>query len=466
MMFGKKSDKENTQKSGHGRLFRPVSTVDVMEEREKFSATAENFIQTQPGFILKGPIYIIFIILFTAVIYSFYAVVDTKVTTTLAVLGEEYIVQSPVAGSVGSVFVEQNDDVSYQQQLLSIMSESALASEYDLEELKVELELLRKKYLQVDVSIEKIKSIANDYGGRDGRFVVEFATGLRRNGLIDPAEIPENGIRDSIWKASEYFNLVQKLSANSDRLWNSYNRSLDLEKKQSAIYQQDIILFDKKVITEYQIAASREKYLGLVSQTEALINSYRVEIYSNLQLLDDLLESIAKEYRSTGSEVKELEILEDEVILKDRQVIMKSKYPGVVAEIYPKSYEYIGKGVSLLRIIRDDLPKTGMIYISDQNVGKVKKGQTVSIKFDAYPYQDFGIQLGRVIDISPDPQVVEGYGLVYESKVVFDKINPKINLKYGMRGVAEVSTGSKRMIETVFAPISKVFDYIRGKKSD
>ena len=210
---------------------------------------------------------------------------------------------------------------------------------------------------------------------------------------------------------------MQKLSANSDRLWNSYNRSLDLEKKQSAIYQQDMILFDKKVITEYQIAASREKYLGLVSQTEALINSYRVEIYSNLQLLDDLLESIAKEYRSTGSEVKELEILEDEVILKDRQVIMKSKYPGVVAEIYPKSYEYIGKGVSLLRIIRDDLPKTGMIYISDQNVGKVKKGQTVSIKFDAYPYQDFGIQLGRVIDISPDPQVVEGYGLVYESKL-------------------------------------------------
>ena len=107
----------------------------------------------------------------------------------------------------GRYFVEQNDDVSYQQQLLSIMSESALASEYDLEELKVELELLRKKYLQVDVSIEKIKSIANDYGGRDGRFVVEFATGLRRNGLIDPAEIPENGIRDKHLESLGVFQL-------------------------------------------------------------------------------------------------------------------------------------------------------------------------------------------------------------------------------------------------------------------
>ena len=35
-----------------------------------------------------------------------------------------------------------------------------------------------------------------------------------------------------------------------------------------------------------------------------------------------------------------------------------------------------------------------------------------------------------------------------------------------MHGLAEIETGEKRLIETVFAPVTKVFDYLHGSDND
>jgi multidrug resistance efflux pump len=458
--------KNTTQEVRQQDSYVPTSSEELFRKQNQFSATAEHFMNTSSGFVLKGPIYIIFMVLFAAVIYSFFAKIDTKVSATLGVSGEEYLVQSPVLGSVSSVFVSQDEEIKQQQEMITLISESILVSEENLNELNQELKMIRNKHSEINYSIEKIKQLAKYYSDKNAKFnmtlpVANFSIPDEMTGsMLTPM------LADTIWQKSEYYHQVQSISVTLNQLWFDYQRSEQLRMNQEKIYTEDQKLFEKEIITEYQAASSHQQYLNLVTQTENYINNFKLEIYNNLKLLLDLKQQVGMQFREIKSKIEQTQILDDEVVIEDRVCLVKAKYPGVVAKINVKSYQYIARGMILIKIIRNDMPKTGLTYITDQNISKVKPGQAVSIKFDAYPYQNYGVQMGEVVTISPEAQLVPGIGYAYEAEIVFGELNDKMNLKYGMRGTAEIQTGSKRMIETFFAPITKVFDYINGKDSD
>jgi hemolysin D len=465
-LFSSIFSKKSAPEVRHEDSYAPTSAEELYKRQNQFSATAEHFMNTAPGFILKGPIYIIFLVLFSGVIYSIFAKIDTKVTATMGVSGEEYIVQSPVLGSVSSIYVNQDEEVRQQQDIITLVSESLLVSEENLDELNKQLDLTREKYSEIIFAIERIKKEAKVYSDKNSKFNMTLPVANFSNPDAMTGNMLAPALSDSIWQKSEYYHQVKSVSVTLNQLWFNYLRSEKLTENQEKIYKEDQKLFEKEIITEYQAAASHQQYLDLVTQTENLINSFKLEVYNNLKNLLDLKQQVGLQFREIKSKIEQTQILDDEIVIEDRVVLVKSKYPGVVADINVKSYQYISRGMGLIKIIRNDLPKTGITYITDQNIGKVKPGQPVSIKFDAYPYQEYGIQEGEVVTISPDAKLVPGIGYAYEAKIVFGDLNPKIRLKYGMRGTAEIRTGTKRMIETFFAPISKVFDYLSGKDVD
>ena len=149
-------------------LFTPVATKDVYLKRDEFTATVEHFINTQPGFVLKGPIYIIFLLMFAALIYSFFAIVIIKVTTNVSVSGVEYQIQNPVLGTVSSIMVEENDEVKDEQVLLALVSNDVLMTESGANELKESLEDIKTKYSELTYALQQINSMSDFYGKKGG----------------------------------------------------------------------------------------------------------------------------------------------------------------------------------------------------------------------------------------------------------------------------------------------------------
>lgn len=445
--------------------YKPVSESKVIQKRNELSTVAENFINTQPGFILKGPIYIIFFILFTAVIYSFIAKVDTKVSTVLHVDGENYVVQSPVIGSVNSIVVSENQEVHSLDRIATILSENTLVTEENLSLLKSQLADLNEKIFHINYTLGKIVDLAISYGKKNGRFAISVPNEL--SGLYVNKDILLNSEVDytKTWTNSEFYTLYNNLTVQLSNIWKGYQNQSQILDKQEKTLDEDKKLFDKNVITITQLNGSYNLFLNLQNSTEGMINNFKSELYSTIKNMLDLRNNYEQQTKQIQSNIRQIETMSNEVVIKDRVCLINSRYPGIIADIYVKPFEYVANGTPLLKIIRDDLPKTGVIFIGNQNIGSVKVGQKVFIKFEAYPYQEYGVQIGSIVEVAPDVKVVEGIGYVYVAKVAFDKVNPRINLKYGMRATAEISTGSKRLIELVFAPISKVFDYFRGNKS-
>jgi hypothetical protein len=453
--------KTKPDKTGRPPKLEPISSKDVFRKKEQFSAAAEHFMKRPAGFVLKGPIFIIFMLLLAAFIYSFIAKVTTKVTVPVVVSGVEYVVQSPVVGSVSSIYVAGGDKVGEQDPVISILSEGILVTESNITEIVGDLELMENRFRLITTAIKKIEQTAGHYGRRNSVFAVSIASEADfefSEGTIDKSNV---NISEEKWTQSEYYNIVERVRINLKDMSNEYYRTKELLAKQKSIYSEDKKLFKSDVITEYQLAASHEKYLNLKARLANIINQFKVEIYSNLERLLEQRSQLYEQYKSIKLQLEESQIAEENIIVRDKLVIINARYPGEVVDISANSYEYIGRGTQLMTIIRHDMPKFGLIYIPDSDMGKVTPGQPVNIKFEAYPYQEYGVQSGRIVSISPDPKGIGGQ-IKYKSKMAFDIVNPKIDLKYGMSGIAEISTGQKRLIETIFMPISKVFEYFEG----
>lgn len=94
------------------------------------------------------------------------------------------------------------------------------------------------------------------------------------------------------------------------------------------------------------------------------------------------------------------------------------------------------------------------IYPTD-NIGKIEKGQKAILKFDAYPYKEFGSVIGRVESVSRVPTVNKEGASVYEIKIPLEEViitdyTDTIKYKPNMTIQTEIITDDKTVFARVF----------------
>jgi HlyD family secretion protein len=102
--------------------------------------------------------------------------------------------------------------------------------------------------------------------------------------------------------------------------------------------------------------------------------------------------------------------------------------------------------------------------MAPQQSGFLQKGMPVKIKFDAYPFQDYGVVSGRLSWISPDSKIIEtdnGSIETFELEVTLDKpyiqnANKRISLTPGQTATAEVIVRQRRVIDFMLDPFKKL----------
>jgi len=94
-------------------------------------------------------------------------------------------------------------------------------------------------------------------------------------------------------------------------------------------------------------------------------------------------------------------------------------------------------------------------------IGKVKLGQIVNIKFDNFPYMEFGMLKGKIKSISLIPTVTDK-GSIYSAEVLFPN---KLISNYGktlafsqeMTGTAEIITDDTKLLHRFFNPLKSLW---------
>lgn len=117
--------------------------------------------------------------------------------------------------------------------------------------------------------------------------------------------------------------------------------------------------------------------------------------------------------------------------------------------------QMIKAGQELLYVLPEGTGYHGEMLLGQYNFGKVRKDQEVIVKFQSYPFQEFGTVKGQVSYISDIPQ-----DTVYLVRVDFPhglvtSANKKLPFKNGMTASGEVITENLKLIEKLFYDIRK-----------
>jgi multidrug efflux pump subunit AcrA (membrane-fusion protein) len=142
---------------------------------------------------------------------------------------------------------------------------------------------------------------------------------------------------------------------------------------------------------------------------------------------------------------------EDEVVK-----VVRTGGAGTISKLYFRDTgEYVRKS-DLLCII---LPTNGPLYVditvANKDIGFIERDMEIKYKFDAFPYTDCGVLLGKVSTISPSAVEDRTLGLVYHLQGALDKTffyirEKKYPLKAGMTATAEIVTEKKSIFSILF----------------
>jgi hemolysin D len=194
---------------------------------------------------------------------------------------------------------------------------------------------------------------------------------------------------------------------------------------------------------------------------ESLMHAGELTLLKIQQQLKDLqsqLTAIESEMAQTKSQIISLKF-------QLEQRVVRSPINGVIFELpITKPGAVVQPGQRIAQIAPNTSAFILKAQMPIQNSGFLKVGSRVKIKFDAYPFQEYGIGSGHVRWISPDSKTQEtdqGKIATFELEIALDQPyleswNKRILLSPGQTATAEVIIRQRRVIDYMLDPFKKL----------
>ncbi|MEG1227608.1 MAG: HlyD family efflux transporter periplasmic adaptor subunit [Flavobacterium sp.] len=266
--------------------------------------------------------------------------------------------------------------------------------------------------------------------------------------------------RDGYYQQKQNFlkNDIQELIHLSQNLKNQktiLNQDVTLQEKELKMNQS---LYKQNVIAQADLNKEESKLLAKklpVKNTETfLINNSILIRTKKKELLD--LNKLALEQKETFKQ--SLNTLRSVIALWKNKYILTTPSKGIVNFTSSLQAKQNLKANSIVLYVADNKNKyLGEIKIPQNDFGKIKIGQTVLIKFQGYPFEEFGAIEGQIKSISqiPTPESESFYAIVTLLNGAKTTNNTILTFRNGMTASAEIITENKTLAERLFYSFKK-----------
>jgi HlyD family secretion protein len=242
----------------------------------------------------------------------------------------------------------------------------------------------------------------------------------------------------------EYERLVQ---ARSD-----ISMAQEKLKEQQSTYQKTIHQANSEIQqAELRLQEEQRSY-------QSLIHTAQLKASEQLKELQTQINSLQSEIAQTGSQITSLKI-------QLQQRVVRSPINGVIFELpITKPGAVVQPGQRVAQIAPKNAGLILKASMPNQQSGFLKVGMPVKVKFDAYPFQEYGIVPGKVNRISPDSKVIQtpqGNIESFELEIALARQyiqngNKRIPLTPGQTATAEVIVRERRVIDFILDPFKKL----------
>ncbi len=230
-------------------------------------------------------------------------------------------------------------------------------------------------------------------------------------------------------------------------------------------FKRDSILTEQGVLSKKDLEKNEEAKLASLyklKEEESKLSQANIEI---ARLDQDLLElelQLEQQNQKIYSSLKaRFENLVGAISQWKRDYLIISPFEGRVSmsRIWSEN-QYVKEGEVVLTILPENYERIlGRVSIEPIGAGKIKNQDRVIIRFDNYPYLEYGIVTGRITSISLAPE-----GGVYYASVTLDSTtlvtnyNVELNFSQNMQGSAEIITENRSLLDRIIAPLKSAVE--------
>jgi multidrug resistance efflux pump len=429
--------------NGHFRMQSPDERISLRSE------SAREIISWRPGFLSRWSllIFLAILLLFLFIVWliRYPDIVQANASLTAANAPKELVIRQ--GGKLIRLFTVNDQPVTAGQTIAWIESTASHAEVIALSDLLVEA--------SADLS-------RNETGKVSGLFTKEF---------VHLGELQ-----------TSYQQFITAWQQFNDYLVNGYYYKREkvleedaafLKKMHESLAQQQILnrqdlqltreafdandsLYNDKVISRQDLRDQKSKLVTKemnVPQLESSILSNE-----NLQLdkqkdIDELEHSISQQKIIFREALRTLKSLVDDWELK---YILRAPVAGKVMLIVPlQENQFVQAGKMIGFVNPADSRYYAQVTLGQNNFGKVYVGEKVLLRFDAYPYQEFGSVVGKLSYISKVPSDSGFLANIALPGGLMTNYGKEIQYRSGLKSQAMIITRDMRMLQRFYYTIVK-----------
>ncbi len=466
-----------------------------------WSYATKELLDTLPRVWTRGLLYFLVVFIGIALPWAMFSQVDETGTAKgrLEPTVKTIKLDAPVAGTVAAIKVKEGELVKAGQKLLELESE-LVSNELQQQQRKLEgqqnrlnqLDLLKNQLIlalrtqQQQNQAQQLEKQAQVEQARQNLEALKSAYSLQKEELfaqIDQArqaiesskvayELEKIRLETAQEKIPRYKKAYEQGALSQERFLEVQQLAKEAQKNimkaESEIRQAQSRLKEKRGSYENKIhqASSEIQQAQLRLQEQersykSLVHSGKLALLKSEEQLNNLgtqITTLKAEIFQSKSQIKSLkfQLIQRVLAAPIEGIVFQSpiKSAGAVVQPGDTIFEIAPQGSSLLLRAQMAIPESGSL----------RRGMPVKIKFDAYPFQDYGVVKGKVTDISPTSKVTEtdkGKVATYDLEIQLNKTcipTPKecITLRPGDTATAEVIVRQRRIIDLILDPFKKL----------
>lgn len=429
---------------------------------------------SEPARLIKITNILIAGVLVVAFIWAFFAKADVVVTAQGVLVPKADIrrVYAPIDGELVDVYVSPGVPVQEGDIIARINARSAIDSASKALESKLRLDQAQLEYERLPAKLALQQRKAEAMKAKLD-FLQQETDKKLEEGLFKLA----GAQRAKLDEARAALEQARRTEAAAEEEKTQYERLASMEGgggvSQMQVQQKLNAYLDAQAKTgaaQARLSSLEYELNRAISEADSNVANASQELAEQRVQYETLLRDMEQEQAKVEFQLRSARISADaaeRVSFKnfDENNFLKIHAPisGVVTEVpLTQRGDKVQSSQPLVNIAPSDTQRILQVQIPENERGFLQVGQSVKVKFNAFPYQTYGSVEGRLDYISPAVvQGKEGAPPTYEGKVQLERetietTNGDVLLRYGMGGAAEIVVRKRRVIDLALEPFRSV----------
>jgi hemolysin D len=450
-------------------------TTEPLESAlREHSAEGIEILSAEPSRLIRATILLLFGILACAALWSFFGQANVIINATGKLVPESDVrrVYSAVDGELVDVYMVEGMPVSRNDVLARINSTDAIQMAIKAVDAKAKLLDAEERHRLFPAEEESIRQrltfLQNQMSAEEKMHEKQLNEGIAK--LSEEYRIRLENARTKLDKARIDADRAKAIWEQHVRLFNSPGGggiAKDTLEEKKQLYQARLAEFRlaENALGQFEVDLNREylkKQEEIQKKLESLLNT-RSEYQDQKVKLEQARQRVETELRLARLTAEGAARITFDDIDENSFLRIRAPASGVLTEVsLTQPGDKVEARKPLASIAPKDARKILELAISEADRGFLKEGMPVRIKFNAFPYQRYGIWNGTLEYIAPttttDPTTKQ---VTYKARVGLEKdyvsvADTRFELRYGMAATAEIVVRRRRIIDIALDPLRKV----------